>query len=77
MARMHHVRILPALTISGRHDHNEGTSHVGVHMNMQCDEEELDRERVPQRSVETTLGDGGVVLEESGVPIAFTVTAER
>jgi hypothetical protein len=77
MARMHHVRILRALTISGRHDHNEGTSHVGVHMNMQCDEEELDRERVPQRSVETTLGDGGVVLDAIGVPRSLYFIAER
>jgi hypothetical protein len=46
-------------------------------MNMPWDEEELNRERVPQRSVETTLEDGGVVLEDTGVPIAFTVTAER
>jgi hypothetical protein len=39
-------------------------------MNMPWDEEELNRERVPQRSMETTL-------EDTGVPIALTVTAER
>src|SRR5262249_6750704 len=74
---MHHVRIIPALTITGRHDHTDGTSNVSVHPSMPQDEEALNRQRVPQRSVETTLEDGAVVLEDTGFPIAFTVTAER
>ena len=74
---MHHVRIIPALTITGRHDHTDGTSNISVHTSMPRDEEALNRQRVPQRSVETTLEDGAVVLEDAGFPIAFTVTAER
>jgi hypothetical protein len=46
-------------------------------MNMPRDEEELDRERVPQRSMETTLEDGGVVLEDIGFPRSLYVITER
>jgi hypothetical protein len=67
----------PALPITGRYDYNDGTSHVSSQRNLPGDEEELTRERMQQRDVETILEDGGVVLEESGVPRAFTVTAER
>ena len=74
---MHRVRIVPALTITGRHNHTDGTSNVSVHTSMPRDEEALNRQRVPQRSVETTLEDGAVVLEDPGFPIAFTVTTER
>jgi hypothetical protein len=35
------------------------------------------RERVPQRSVETTLEDGGVVLDAIGVPRSVYFIAER
>jgi hypothetical protein len=46
-------------------------------MHMPCDEEELNRERVPQRSMETTLRDGGVVLDAIGVPRSLYVSAEK
>jgi hypothetical protein len=74
--RRPHVRSLPALTISGQHDDHDGTNHVSSQMSMPGDEEELKREYVQQRGVETMLEDGGVVLEDSGVPIAFTVTGK-
>jgi hypothetical protein len=46
-------------------------------MNMPWDEEELNRERVPQRSVETTLEDGEVVLDDIGFPRSLYFISER
>jgi hypothetical protein len=44
---------------------------------MPWDEEALNHQHVPQRSVEMTLENGAVVLDDTGFPLSFTVTAER
>jgi hypothetical protein len=63
--------------IPGRYGHTDGTSRVNIHRSMPWDEEALNRERVPQRGVETILEDRGVVLEDIGFPRSLYFITER
>jgi hypothetical protein len=66
----------PALTLTGGYEHTDGTS-LSSHRSMPGDEEELNRECVSPRSVETMLEDGRVVLEDIGIPRSLDFITER